>query len=286
MRILNTLTITSDDKNIPNNPLGLESFFGQSSALLSNFLFTTDSFQTYVDSNITKNENVWFNGEAFPFLVKEINKNYALSITNSYISINAYSTASNILFGYQSTGTNSISIDDNGLLTLDSTNNFGEFILNDYSSNYGNILTSNKGYAYWGTPGFTQSNYYDNTDIGGLSNLRTYSAKFNFTTNLISSLTYSTQVGYPYTRAFGVDSGLSYSNGNGYNNIDVYHNLSNTYSITTFWAYTASVWKLLYPDIGLTGVCGTFSYYSYGNKTTISLTGSLPTVIIQVNVLG
>lgn len=288
MKILNSLLIIGSDLGITNNPLGLEEFFGLSTGLLSNFLFSTDSFQTYIDSDITRTESIWVNGEAFPFLVKETMKNYAMTATNSSFIINAMSTTnSNSLFRYTD-GTNSmISINDDGILLLDETKGFGKFVLNDSSAIEGYVLNSNNGYAYWDKPQAKLRNFYATLvyEDAGLSNLRSYVSQFSFNNSNVISLTYSVLQGSVYNPMF-VISGLTSSFISNHNIIDVYHNLNNTYSIVDFWGYSASCWQHFYPNKGLTGVSGTFSYTVDNNKIRISLTGSLPSVPWQIHVVG
>jgi len=284
MKILNSLTITADDRGSSNNPLGSSNFNNLSTSLLNDFIISGDTFQSYIDSNILN--DIWYNGEALPFVVLPTAQNSAgLYITNSYVTINTSNITSTI-FSYSGLTSGNLILNTSGNLSIDSKKGFTDFILNDNSSNIGSLLSINSGNTYWAKPGFTQTSYYDlYQDIGGFPNLRSFSATFSFSgATAIGGLRYAIPWGMSYTSS--VVSGITSSAASGYYNIDVYHNLGNTYSIVNFFAYTSSQWQMLYPTIGLSGVTGTFSYYSYGNNIRISLTGSLPTTPIQVNIIG
>lgn len=300
MKFLTNVLIVSDDNKLTDNPTGEESFFGQSTILLNSFLFTTDSFPSVLTKNLNKNEDYWLNGESFPFLVQDIKIAPALNATYSNVAINSFSTSSTI-FNYISQSYSIVSIDGAGTLNLNKLNNFGEFIIEDRNVD-GAILTSQDGYAIWKNPGLETIQYKDSYisdttllpgmlhyngyyDIGGFSNTRSYLSQFSFRTTNILSLSYSILNGYPATNSFGLSSGATSSASAGYNNVDFYHNLNNSYPIVTFWAYTASTWQMLYTN-GLSGVCTTFSYYLYENSVRISFTGSLPTTLIQISIIG
>ena len=176
-------------------------------------------------------------------------------------------------------------MDNSGNLTFDYTKNFGEFIINDSTAAIGDILMSNNGNIYWNNPGFTQTIYYEGyNDIGGLPNLRSFSATFSFTGGVIGGLRYTTTWGQTFTSS--ITSGMTSSAGPGVNYVDVYHNLNNTYSVVSFFGFTASQWQYLYPTVGLAGITGTFSYTLTNNRVRLSLTGSLPTNPVQINIIG
>jgi archaellin len=209
-----------------------------------------------------------------------------INMTNGSILVNSYNT-SLPLFYYNNGTTQSFFITNTGSLFIENRRNFSEFIVNDISSNTGTILKSNNGNLYWETPGATQVAYVDNyTEYTGLSNTRCYSAQFSFLSNNFSSLSYSVSFGYPATNSFGVTSGLTTSFLSSFVNVDIYHNLNNQYPIVSFYGFSSSTWNYIYPEIGLSGFYGTFSFITFTNHIRISLTGSLLTLPMQVNIVG
>lgn len=300
MKFLTNVLIISDDKGIINNPMGSEIFYGSSLGLLNNFLFTTDSFQTYltVNNNLIKNESVWFNGETFPFILNDVNYNAALSITNSSILINSYATGSNIIFSYNNSTKSPITLNNSGSLILDKTKGFGDFILNDYSSTNGQILYIKNNYVYWNTVGPTQTTTAEGyTDITGLSNVRSFSATFSFRTGAITSLLYSSNFGWPATSSIGGGTfGATSSSSGGTNFVDIYHNMNNQYPIITFWGLTSSsLYTNLYgigsyyqkidTEINNPGIAPSFSVLTFTDRIRLSFVGSFSSAL-QVNIMG
>jgi len=300
MKFLTNVLIVSDDKGIINNPTGREIFYGSSSGLLNNFLFTTDSFQTYltVNNNLIKNESIWFNGESFPFIVNDVNYNAALSITNSSILINSYATGSNIIFSYNNSTKSPITLNNSGSLILDKTKGFGDFILNDYSSTNGQILFIKNNYIYWNTVGPTQTTTAEGyTDITGLSNVRSFTATFSFRTSAITSLLYSSNFGWPATSSIGGGTfGATSSSSGGTNFVDIYHNMNNQYPIITFWGLTSSslyttlfgigsYYQIIDPEVNNSGICPSFSVLTYADRIRLSFVGSFSSAL-QVNIMG
>ena len=209
-----------------------------------------------------------------------------VNITNGSILLNSFN--SNIpLFYYNNGTTQSFFLSNTGSLFIENMRNFSEFIVNDLSSNTGIILKSNNGYLSWETPGATQVNYVDSySEYTGLSNTRCYSAQFSFRTTDFRSLSYSVSFGYPATNSFGITSGGTTSATLGVINVDLYHNLNNPYPVVSFYGFTGSTWNYMYPEIRLFGIYPTFSYITYNNYIRLSITGSLTTIPIQVNVVG
>ncbi len=209
-----------------------------------------------------------------------------VNMTNGSILVNSYNT-SLPLFYYNNGTTQSFFITNTGSLFIENRRNFSEFIVNDLSSNTGTILKSNNGNLYWETPGATQVNYVDNySEYTGLSNTRCYSAQFSFRTTDFKSVSYSVSFGYPATNSFGVTSGGTTSFLSGFVNVDLYHNLNNPYPVVSFYGFTGSTWNYMYPEIRLLGIYPTFSYRTFNNYIRLSITGSLTTIPIQVNVVG
>lgn len=299
MKFLTNVLIVSDDKGIITNPMGKESFYGNPSGLLNNFLFTTDTFQTYltVNNNLIKNDSIWFNGESFPFLLNDVNYNAALSISGSII-INSYGTNSSVVFSYNNLTKSPITVNDNGLLILDKSKGFGDFILNDNSSLTGQILYIKNNYVYWNTVGPTQTTTAESyTDVIGLSNVRSFSATFSFRTGSIYSLVYASNYGWPATSSIGGGTfGATSSTSGGTNFIDIYHNLNEQYPIITFWGLTSSslytslfgigsYYQIIDSDSNNPGICPSFSVLSYSDRIRLSFVGSFSSAI-QVNITG
>ena len=283
-----------------NNPTGKENFFGNSSGLLSNFLFTTDAFQTYITTNtsLLKNESIWYNGESFPFLLNDVSYNAALSITNSSILINSYATNSNSIFSYNNLTKSPIILNNSGSLILDKTKGFGDFILNDYSSINGQILYINNNYVYWSQVGPTVSTTTEGYSvISGLSNVRSFSATFSFRSGSILSLAYASSYGWPATSSIGGGTfGATSSSSGGTNLIDIYHNLNNQYPVITFWGLTSSslytnlfgigsYYQIIDSDSISPGIAPSFSVLTYIDRIRLSFVGSFSSAI-QVNIMG
>lgn len=300
MKFLTNVLIVSDDKGIITNPTGRESFYGSPSGLLNNFLFSTDTFQTYVTINtsLLKNESIWYNGESFPFVLNDVNYNDAVSITNSSFLINSYTTSSTNILTYNNLTKTPIKLDNTGYLVLDKTKGFGDFILNDYSSLNGTVLYTNNNYIYWNQVGPTISTTAEGySQVSGLSNVRSFSATFSFRTSSILSLVYSSNYGWPATSSIGGGTfGATSSTSGGTNLIDIYHNLNNQYPIITFWGLTSSslyttlfgigsYYQIIDSEIINPGIAPSFSVLTYTDRIRLSFVGSFSSAI-QVNIMG